>query len=194
MTSDDDDDLVRRRRSATLAERLRAQADAGGLRFDVYLPSDLATWLLDKIANGIFADPSEAVFVMLGRQQDLEAQPDLQSEVFRRSVQAAEDDPRPGIPIEEVMRKLEKELAGARSGSAIWPPRRPLDRSNLTIGDTFRCGEGQWRCTDIGMRTITADTRGGRRRRMVQRAALCGGGGRLRRARPGGLHNRRLAE
>ena len=103
MTSDDDDDLARRRRSIAFAEGLRAQAEAGGLRFNVYLPSDLATWLLGKIANGIFSDPSEAVFVMLGEQQDLEAQPDLRSEVFRRSVQAAADDPRPGISVEEFL-------------------------------------------------------------------------------------------
>ena len=156
MTSDDDDDLARRRRSNALAEGLRAQAEAGGLRFDVYLPSDLATWLLDKIANGIFFDPSEAVFVMLGEQQDLEAQPDLRSEVFRRSVQAASDDPGPDTPVEEFFQEVEKELARPRPAPATWPPRRRLDRSSLTVGDTFRCGEGQWRCTDIGMRTITA--------------------------------------
>ena len=51
---------------------------------------------------------------------------------------------------------MEKELEGPQPASATWPPRRALDRFSLTIGDTFRCGEGQWRCTDIGMRTITA--------------------------------------
>ena len=51
---------------------------------------------------------------------------------------------------------METELERPRPAPATWPPRRPLDRSSLTIGDMFRCGEGQWRCTDIGMRTITA--------------------------------------
>lgn len=61
-----DDDHVRRQAAIEQARALRDQAEAGGLRFEVYLPSDLATWLLDKIARGVFADPSEAVFIMLG--------------------------------------------------------------------------------------------------------------------------------
>jgi hypothetical protein len=31
-----------------------------------------------------------------------------------------------------------------------------MDRSDLTIGGTFWCGEQPWRCTDIGTRTIVA--------------------------------------
>ena len=37
-----------------------------------------------------------------------------------------------------------------------WPPQRRLDRSSLTIGDTFWCGGRQWCCTDIGTRTLIA--------------------------------------
>jgi hypothetical protein len=138
------------------ARALRAQAEAGGLRFEAYLPSDLATWILDKIARGVFTSPSEAVFVMLGEQQELEPHADLRQEALRRTLQAAMDDPRPGISAEEAMRTLREKFAAPQPEPAVWPPRRPLDRSSLTIGDTFWCGGRQWCCTDIGTRTLTA--------------------------------------
>ncbi len=156
MTGPDHDDHAERQRAAERARALHAQAEADGLRFEAYLPSDLATWILDKIARGVFADPSEAVFVILGEQQELEPHADLRQEVLRRSLQAAMDDPRPGVPAEEVMRTLREKLAAPQSEPAVWPPRRRLDRSSLTIGDMFWCDGRQWRCTDIGTRTLTA--------------------------------------
>ncbi len=51
--------------AAEQARVLRAQAATGGLRFETYLPSGLATWILDKVAHGVFADPSEAVSAIL---------------------------------------------------------------------------------------------------------------------------------
>ena len=135
---------------------LHAQAEAGGLRFEAYLPSDLATWILDKIARGVFASPSEAVFVMLGEQQELEPHADLRQEALRRTIQAAMDDPRPSIPADEVMRQFRQKLEEPQPKPAMWPPQRRLDRSSLTIGDTFWCGDRQWRCTDIGTWTFTA--------------------------------------
>jgi hypothetical protein len=39
------------------AKALRAQARDGGLRFDAYLPSRLADWLLAHIERGTFRDP-----------------------------------------------------------------------------------------------------------------------------------------
>ena len=41
--------------AAKQARALHARAEAGGLRFEAYLPPDLATWILDKIARGVFA-------------------------------------------------------------------------------------------------------------------------------------------
>jgi hypothetical protein len=31
-----------------------------------------------------------------------------------------------------------------------------MKHGDFTIGGTFQCGEGEWRCTDIGTRTIIA--------------------------------------
>jgi len=77
------------------AKALRQQAGKGGLRFEAYLPPDLAEWLLDLIERGVFADPSEAVFVILGEHRDLEPHADLRRELLSRSCQAAIDDPPP---------------------------------------------------------------------------------------------------
>ena len=102
------------------AQALRTQAREGGLRFDAYLPSQLADWLLDMIERGIFHDPSEAVFVILGEHRELQPHQDLRDEMFRRSIQAAIDDPLPGTPHEEVMAMMQRLLAEARPEPAQW--------------------------------------------------------------------------
>lgn len=101
------------------ARNLKAQARRGGLRFEAYLPPRLAESMLDLIAQGEFADPSEAVFVMLAEQHELEPHADLRRELLARTVQAAIDDPRPPIPAEEVWDELRRQ-ALQRPEPAIW--------------------------------------------------------------------------
>jgi antitoxin ParD1/3/4 len=72
---------VMREARATQARLLRPQANAGGLRFEAYLPPSLADWLLEHIERGVFADPSEAVFAILGEFRDLEEHRDLRDEL-----------------------------------------------------------------------------------------------------------------
>src|SRR3546814_6849478 len=88
--------------SRAQAESLREQARAGGLRFEAYLPPALADWLLEPIERGMFADPSEAVFAIVGNFRDLEPHRDLRDALLRRLLQAAVGDPRPGTPHEQV--------------------------------------------------------------------------------------------
>jgi hypothetical protein len=114
---DDDED---REGGAEQAASLRAQAAEGGLRFEAYLPSDLAVWLLDKIERGVFVDPSEAVFVTLCEFRDIEPHADLRDEALSRSLQAAMDDPRPKIPHDEVMAMLKAKMAAPRPKPALW--------------------------------------------------------------------------
>jgi antitoxin ParD1/3/4 len=59
-------DAAERNAGAAHATALKAQAAAGGLRFEAYLPPDMAVWLLELIEQGTFKDPDEAAFVMLG--------------------------------------------------------------------------------------------------------------------------------
>ena len=105
------------------AKALREQASQGGLRFEVYLPSSLAEWLLDFVERGVFTDPSEAVFVILGEHQELEPHADLREEILRRSLEAAMNDPRPSIPAEEAMGRIARKLAEPRREPAVWRQR-----------------------------------------------------------------------
>jgi len=102
------------------AKTLREQARLGGVRFESYLPSGLADWLLAKIERGVFVDPSEAVFVMLGEQQDLERFADLREELERRCLQDSLNDPRPRIPHEEVKARLKRLVDTPRPEAAAW--------------------------------------------------------------------------
>jgi antitoxin ParD1/3/4 len=106
-------------RNMARAMALRGQAKEGGLRFSVYLPPRLADWLLGLVEKGTFVDPSEAVFVMLQEAQELEPHHDLRHELLNRILQAAEDQPRPGIPAEEVFRRL-KEKCASSLDPAVW--------------------------------------------------------------------------
>jgi Arc/MetJ-type ribon-helix-helix transcriptional regulator len=104
---------------------LREQARAGGLRFDAYLPPDLAKWLLSLIERGMFADPSEAVFAITMEYRELEPHADLREELERRACQAAIDDPRPRIPHEQVMEMLKQRAAAPRPEPAVWRRKIP---------------------------------------------------------------------
>jgi hypothetical protein len=113
-------DAALRRAGAAQAAALKAQAAAGGLRFAAYLPPDLAVWLLGLVEKGVFMDPSEAVFVMLGEQQNLDAYPDLRRELLQRTVDAAANDPRPAVPAETFFAELRARLAAPRPLPAVW--------------------------------------------------------------------------
>jgi antitoxin ParD1/3/4 len=102
------------------ARALREQAGKGGLRFEAYLPPDLAEWLLDLIERGVFADPSEAVFVILGEHRDLEPHADLRRELLSRSLKVAIDDPRPSLSGEEVERHLRELCDTPLPEAAVW--------------------------------------------------------------------------
>lgn len=102
------------------ARQLRDQTAKGGLKFEAYLPPTLALWLLDRIEQGKFLDPSEAVFVILGEHEELEPHVDLRNELLKRNLQAAMDDPQPGIPHEEVMAEMRERLQQPRPEPAIW--------------------------------------------------------------------------
>jgi antitoxin ParD1/3/4 len=123
MTPDEIADEDIRKQGAAQAVALQAQARAGGLRFEAYLPPELATWILDKVARGVFADPSEAVFVLLGEQRDLEPHVDLRQESMRRSLQAAMDDPRPGTPADAFLERLRQKMEAPRPAPAVWARR-----------------------------------------------------------------------
>lgn len=104
------------------AKILREQVLEGGLRFQAYLPPSVAIWIIDLVADGIFEDPSEAVFVMMTEQQELEPHKDLREELFKRRIQASIDsiEEGEGIPHEEFMTMLEERLKNPIPKPATW--------------------------------------------------------------------------
>lgn len=105
------------------AKRLRDQVAEGGLRFEAYLPPSLALWLLDLIEQDKFLDPSEAVFVILGEHKELEPHADLRRELLKRSIQAAADNPRPGISGDEMKALLREKFKNPLPEPARWEKR-----------------------------------------------------------------------
>jgi hypothetical protein len=90
------------------------------LRFKAYLPPELALWLLGRIEQGMFIDPSEAVFVLLDETRELEPDSDLRQELLKRRILSAADDPRPSIPAAAFMAKFEATRKKLRHQPAVW--------------------------------------------------------------------------
>lgn len=107
------------------AQALAEQAALGGLRFEVYLPPGLATWVLARVTDGVFIDPSEAVFVGMTEVQDLEPHADLREELLRRMIQASIDDPRPPVDGDVFWQKMQEKFAQPLPEPAFWPRRQP---------------------------------------------------------------------
>ncbi len=106
------------------ARALREQASKGGLRFEAYLPPGLAEWVLDFVERGVFTDPSEAVFVILGEHRELEPHADLREEILRRTLQAAMENPHPGYTLDEVNDRISKLMREPRADPAVWRRRK----------------------------------------------------------------------
>lgn len=99
------------------AQALRDQACTGGMRFEAYLPPDLALWVLEMVEQGVFVDPSEAVFVFMQQARELDPHDDLKSELLSRRLQAGMDGPT--LSAEELHRNLE-DAARRRTAPALW--------------------------------------------------------------------------
>lgn len=163
------DDWIATARAAGIAQAkiLKEQAGKGGLRFEAYLPSGLAEWLLDLVERGVFLDQSEAVFVILGEYKNLEMHPDLRQELLKRVLEAAVNDPRPPISFEEFKERFDELRAEPPQAPAIWHRQTEksfetfeatsaMQHTDFHIGLEFLTASGRWRVTDIGTRTIIA--------------------------------------
>ena len=111
-----------------IPEEFKKQVAEGGLRFEAYLPSDLASWVVELVERGAFTSPSEAVFVAMQTYQELERHPEVKKELLRRMLAAAEQEVKEGkgIPHEEVMAELEKMQSRPSPEPAVWD--RSMDR------------------------------------------------------------------
>jgi antitoxin ParD1/3/4 len=123
-------------RSCERARLLRQQAAAGGLKFETYLPSGLAEWVLDMVEKGIFRDPGEAVFVYMSQAQDITEVPGLgqmiEGEIIQERIAEAEKPDAKTYTMDEVKAHFEKwskeQHPAAYWYQLPWPDSRDLKR------------------------------------------------------------------
>lgn len=124
MNSPEDDDIFPegyRAAQREQASRLKDDAAKAGLNFEAHLASEDAVWALEAIEKGQFMTPAELVWVAVQQFIEMQAYPDLRRELLKRELQKAMDDPRPGIPAEEVFARLKaKAKERERQKPAQW--------------------------------------------------------------------------
>ena len=87
--------------------------------FEVFLPEQLADWLRELLAAGVFKDAGEAAFIAFQEMQELDRNPDIRKALLNAIMKASADDPRPGISTEEM---LERQRAKLREYANTEPP------------------------------------------------------------------------
>ena len=86
--------------------RIGANIRARGMTFEVFLPESLAQWLRSKIAAGKFKSPTEAAFIAFQDLVELDRHPAVRKALLTAMIEASINDPRPGIPIEEIRERF----------------------------------------------------------------------------------------
>ena len=112
----------------TVSDNFKKQVAEGGLRFEAYLPPDLALWIVELVEQGDFTAPSEAVFVALQTYQEMDRHPDVKKELMRQMLTDTEKEIEQGKVIlhEEVMAELERMTSQPSPEPAVWD--RSMDR------------------------------------------------------------------
>ena len=100
---------------------LKEQACKGGLRFEAFLTADLAEWILDMVGNGVFVDPSEAVFVFMQQAKDIDLYDDMKEEILSRRLDQGLKDVDEGrtSSMEEVRERIDQ-CAKNKTEPAVW--------------------------------------------------------------------------
>jgi antitoxin ParD1/3/4 len=88
-------------------ERVRRKIRERGSTFEVFLPEGIADWVKAKVAEGLFEDPAEMAFVALQRFIELCEHPEVEKQLLKAVLEDSMNDPRPGIPAEQVFADLE---------------------------------------------------------------------------------------
>lgn len=115
------------------AQALKPKASRAGLKCEVYLPSDIAVWVLDMVEKGVFIDPSEAIYVFMDQAHDIDDSDDLKTAILKHRVLKGEEDYDNGRIIEgddldEFFETLKNEIKeDLNVGSAIWKPIKQPD-------------------------------------------------------------------
>jgi hypothetical protein len=105
--------------------RISAHVRARGLTFEVFLPEGIADWLWEKFEAGAYKNPGEAAFVAFQDLRELDRHPAVRTQLLKAMINAAAEDPRPGITIEDWRAKHRATLREYASTEPptprIWP-------------------------------------------------------------------------
>ncbi len=103
------------------AAYLKAQAKTGGLKFETYLPPDIAVWVLDMVEQGVFIDPGEAVFVFMQQARDIDQHDDLKRDILKKRVEQGISDIKKGrtFTAEEVKARMNN-LRNSQTEPVVW--------------------------------------------------------------------------
>lgn len=89
-------------RKSKQASALRPYAANHGLRFECYLPSKLASWLLSKVEQKTYNDPDHAIYAIVNDHYQLERLERVRETLVQRSLQRSSRAQWPERTLEEV--------------------------------------------------------------------------------------------
>jgi len=110
--------------------RIQARIRARGMTFEVFLPESLADWLRTKLAEGVFCSPKEAAFIAFQQLQGLDEHPLVREQLLKAMIEDALQDPRPGMPADQLRDKFRAQL---REWANTEPPTDPKVETDSRI-------------------------------------------------------------
>jgi hypothetical protein len=103
------------------ARSLKGQAEKGGLKMEIWLDSCSALWILNKIEEGVFMDPAEAVQVYVGQAREIDPYPEVKRQILNCFIQnGIESGVAEGVSAHEFMGELLKESEYDCADPAVW--------------------------------------------------------------------------
>lgn len=113
---------IKNRRAKMIPEKFKNQVAESELQFEAYLPSDLASWVVELVEQGAFTSPSEAVFVAMQTFRELDRHPEIKNALLGQMLADAEKDIEKGniISHEEVIAELERSFSQKTPTPVKW--------------------------------------------------------------------------
>lgn len=108
MTPEGDEYDVWRDHNMQQARQLLLSLGERGLRFEAFLPGELAHWFLTTISAGRFAHPNEMIVEMATVFRRLELHPDLMQELLSRHVNQVRAGKMQGISNESLSKQMDE--------------------------------------------------------------------------------------
>lgn len=108
MAADGDEYDVWRDHNMQQARELLLSLGERGLRFEVFLPGEMAHWFLTTISAGRFAHPNEMIVEMATVFRRLELHPDLKQELLARHIDQVRADKVPRTSNESLSKGIDQ--------------------------------------------------------------------------------------